>query len=437
MNSVIKPWLSAGLIVALAGNVILTAILILKLSRFDDMKRQAEEVEVLATQKRTELAGLKVEVESLTKQKDSLAPTVTDWEKRLKEKTMAEAALATLEAKQRQTDSDVTQAGKRLEEVLRSLADAQKQKADTVAAFESLSSELASLTRTNVDVKALLNLASEAQRRRSEATNSLANAETRRRQLEADANTAQAKFDQLQKETDDLRQSREKLNTETASLRQQIQSLKEQLAPFDQKAADLKALQATAQQEEQKLTKAQQQLATVETRTTEMEARHQKAASELAQLTNRMDQARALTADWEVKRDTALQAATQAGQDLAAVQKLAAEAQAVYDQTSREQTKAAAQLASLKKELEQARKDQADLQARLDVAKVALDKAEGETTAARRLSQEFSTKQGELTREAARLESSVEKLKKEREVIEKEIGGLESQRQKAPTGGTQ
>jgi chromosome segregation ATPase len=150
MNAVIKPWLSASLIAALAGNVLLSAVLIVKLGRFDDTKKQAEEAEALAVQKHTELAGLKVEVESLAKQKDSLAPTVADWEKRLKEKATAEAALAALEAKQHQADSDLAQAGERLEEVNRNLSKADKQKTDINASIDRLKSELAVLTKTGL-----------------------------------------------------------------------------------------------------------------------------------------------------------------------------------------------------------------------------------------------------------------------------------------------
>ena len=75
----------AGLIVALAGNVLLSAVLIVKLSRFDDSKRQADEADARTAKQRTELAKLQTEVESLTKRKDALAATVADWEKRLKE----------------------------------------------------------------------------------------------------------------------------------------------------------------------------------------------------------------------------------------------------------------------------------------------------------------------------------------------------------------
>jgi predicted nucleic acid-binding Zn-ribbon protein len=114
-GGVIKPWLSGGLIVALAGYVLLSAVLIIKLSAFEDTKRQAQENQADLAKNRSELTSLKDEVDSLTKQKDALAPAIVGWEKRLKEKADAEAALAALEGKQRQTESDISQAVKRLD----------------------------------------------------------------------------------------------------------------------------------------------------------------------------------------------------------------------------------------------------------------------------------------------------------------------------------
>jgi len=371
-SGVIKPWLSASLIVALAGNVLLSAVLIVKLSRFDDSKRQADEAEGRTTKQRTELSALQVEVESLTKRKDVLAPTVADWEKRLKEMHDAQATADSLNAKQRQTESDIAQAGKRLEDANRALLDADKQKTELISTVERLKSELVTLTKTNTDAKTLLRLAAEAERRLNDATSALANVDARRKQLETDASAAQTRFEQIQKEADDLRQAREKLNTELAALRQQIQMQKDQLATFDQKAAELKTLQTTAQQDEQKLAKSQQQLATVEARASEMEARHGKAASEFAQLTNR---------------------------------------------------------------LEQSRKDGADAETRRDTAKADSQKADADLAAARTQLQVFVVKQGELTRETSRLEATVERLKKEKEALEKEIGRQEAQRQKTPSEG--
>src|SRR5438445_7824054 len=107
-GGVIKPWLSGGLIVALAGNVLLSAVLIIKLSGFEDTKRQAQENQLEVAKKRSELSSLKDEVDSLTKQKDALAPAIVGWEKRLKEKADAEAALAALQGKQRKMEADIS-----------------------------------------------------------------------------------------------------------------------------------------------------------------------------------------------------------------------------------------------------------------------------------------------------------------------------------------
>jgi len=434
-GSVIRPWLSACLIIALAGNVLLSGILIVKLSGFEDLKRRADETEAEAAKKRTELSSLQVDVESLSKQKDALAPTVADWEKRLKEKAAAEAALANLEVKQQQIGSEIAQAGKRLEEINRNVLESEKQKTELDSAIERLQSDLVFLTTTNIDAKAALSLAAEAERRLSDATNGLANAEARRKQFEADATAAQARFDQLQKENDGSRQTRETLNAEAATLRQQLQSLKDQLATSDQQAAELKARQTEVVQQEQKLAKLQQEVVTVEAGAGEMEARQQRAATELAQLTNRVQQARSQASEWETKRDTYQQAGTKVGQDLVAAQEILTKTQASQDQLSREQAKLIAQIAASKNDLEQSRKDAAESEVRLETAKSNLQKADADLAATRKLSQEFSAKQGELTREVSGLEATIERLKKEKEALEKEIGRLEAQHQKAPSEG--
>lgn len=435
MNSVIKPWLVAGLTIALACSVLLSGILIVKLSRFDDTKRQAEEAESLVARKRTELSALQVEIESLTKQKDTLAPTVADWEKRLSEKAAAEATLATVEAKQKQSESDLVRAGKRLDETTRALLDAEKQKTEVSSTIEKLKSELLLITKSNTDAKVLLALAVDAENRLSKATNSFANADSRRKQLEVDVEAAQSQFAQIQKESDALRLTRETLTSDAAALRQQIQTLKDQLASSDKQAAEFKARQSATQEEEQKLAKAQQRLATAEARATELETQQRQTTAALTQLTNRLEQARGVVAEWEAKRDATQQTATKAGQDLSAAQALLVQTTALQDQRAREQATLVAQITATKKELEQARKDAADAEARLDIAKAALQKADADLAGVRKSSQELSTKQGELTREVSRLEASLERLKKEKEALEKEIGRQEAQPLKASPAG--
>ena len=91
-----------------------------------------------------------------------------------------------------------------------------------------------------------------------------------------------------------------------------------------------------------------------------------------------------------------------------------------------------AQVAGSKKDLEQSRMDAAEAEVRLDTAKADLQKADADLAATRKLSQEFSAKQGELTREVSGLEATIERLKKEKEALEKELGKLESQKPKVP-----
>lgn len=374
MNAVIKPWLSVGLVVALVGNVALSAALILKLSRYDEARQQAEETETRSATQRAELLKLQTELDTLTKQRDAIAPTVADWQQRLKEKAAAEAALSTMEAKQKQAESDVVQVGKRLEEVNRTMLEAEKQKADLASNVARLKSERDSLAKSNIDTKALVQQAEEAERRFGDVTNVLAHAEVRRKQFESEASTAQAHLDQVQKELEKSRQTFEKSNSDLTTLKQQIQVQKDILATLDPKAAELKALQSSIQQEEQKLAKLRQQSSIAEARTTEMEAMLVKTSTDFGQWTNRLDLAR---------------------------------------------------------------KDASAAEAKLESVKSQLQKGDADLAGDRAQSQVFVVKQGELTREASRLEATVERLKKEKELLEKEIGRLEGQRLKSSSSGAQ
>ena len=47
----------------------------------------------------------------------------------------------------------------------------------------------------------------------------------------------------------------------------------------------------------------------------------------------------------------------------------------------------------------------------------------------------MSAKQGELVREISRLESLIERLKKEKEALEKDLGRMEGQQPKSLTSG--
>src|SRR5258708_32464068 len=104
---VINPWLGVGLVAGLLGSSVLSGILILNLSHFEDARRQAGELDAQIIRTRREVSSLQVQVDSLTKQRDALEPSVADLEKR---KDTAEAALATSEGKQRQIESQIAQA---------------------------------------------------------------------------------------------------------------------------------------------------------------------------------------------------------------------------------------------------------------------------------------------------------------------------------------
>ena len=435
MNAVIKPWLVGCLVAAIAGSVLLSAVLIVQLSRFDDSKRQAEEGEARADTQRTALGKLQVEVESLTRQKDALLPTVADWQQRLKEKAAAEATLASFDSKQRQAESDITQADKRRDDANRALVELEKLKTGLNSTVDRLKAERDTLTKSNTDAKTLARQAEEADRRLNAATNALTNVDARLKQLDVDASAAQTRFEQIQKEADDLRQAREKTTTDLTGLRLQIQTQKDQLATLDRKTADFKALQSATQQEEQRLAKVQLQSATAEARTTEMEFRLGKAVAELASLTNRLEQARKDSAVEETRLDTTKAALQRIVTETAAAQKRLEETQVSQDLLIREQAKLVAQVAVSKKESAQFLKDAAESETRRNSAKTDLQKSDADFAAARTQLQVFVLKQSELTRETSRLETTVERLKKEKDALEKEIGRQEAQRQKASPVG--
>ena len=146
-TAVINLWLSGGLVIAVLGYAVLSGMLILKLGGFDDARRQAQGAEAALSSARTELSTLRHEVGALEKQRGILAPTIADWEKRLKEKAEAEAALSALESKRRQTEADIAQATKRLEDTNKDLVSAGNQKAELGKEIEKLKAEHLSLTK--------------------------------------------------------------------------------------------------------------------------------------------------------------------------------------------------------------------------------------------------------------------------------------------------
>lgn len=366
---VIKPWLSGGLVIALLGNLILSGVLILKLGEFDETKRQAQEAEAGTARSRAAVSSLQVEVDSLTAKKNTLEPTIADWEKRLKEMADAEAALAAMKGKQRQAETDLAESAERLAEADRKLSIAEKQKAETSSEVDTLKTEVQSLTKTKTDAKTMLAQAVEAEGRLSEAQSTLVNTETRKKGLDADVLSAQASFDQLQKEANDARTAKASLDTNAVMLRQQILSLKDELDASQIQVTDLKAKQAAIQQEEEKLKKVQEQVVLAETRVSDAKEKNLRIQAESTQLA--------------------------AG-------------------------------------LEQLRKDVSEFEARREKAKTDFQKLDGDLAAAGKLLQGVSVKQGDLVRESARLEASIEKLKMEKEVLQKEIGQIEGQNERKP-----
>jgi chromosome segregation ATPase len=366
---VINPLLSGGLVIALLGNLILSGVLILKLGEFDETKRRAEEAEAGTARSRAAVSSLQVEVDSLTAQKNTLEPTIADWEKRLKEMADAEAALAAIKGKQRQAETDLAESAERLAEAHRKLSIAEKQKAETSSEVDTLKTEVQSLTKTKTDAKTMLAQAVEAEGRLSEARSTLVNTETRKKGLDADVLSAQASFDQLQKEANDARTAKTSLDTNAVMLRQQILSSKAELGALQIQITDLEAKQAAIQQEEEKLKKVQEQLVIAETRVSDAKEKNLRTQAESTQLA--------------------------AG-------------------------------------LEQLRKDVSEFEARREKAKIDFQKLDGDLAAAGKLLQVVSVKQGDLVRESARLEASIEKLKMEKDVLQKEIGQIEGQNERKP-----
>jgi len=85
--------------------------------------------------------------------------------------------------------------------------------------------------------------------------------------------------------------------------------------------------------------------------------------------------------------------------------------------------------------LDQIRQEATDLERRRDTAKADVQQADSALSAAQKLLQETFVKQGALARESARLEEMIERLKKEKEAMEKALGHLEGQQPKSLTGG--
>ncbi len=432
MNPVIKPWLIAGLITALAGSTLLSGIIIVRLGHVGDLQKQSDDLAAQTAQASTDLAALQSQHDTLQKQVDILKPSLADWQQRLEEKSAAEAAVDSLTAKQKQTESDLASASKRLDDANKGFQEAEKHKSELSSDIERLKAQLEDLTKSDIDAKATMKLAAEAERRLSDATNGLASAEARRAQLDSDVSSAKIRVDQLQKDTDSLRQIRDGLNVDIPALRLQLATLKDQIASMDQQTAELKVNKAAAQQAEQDLAAARKLLA--ETQASQASSAQQETdmVAQIAELKKEMAAARKDAADAQV----ALDGAKKAEEDLSAARKLLAETQALQEGSARQQADLVAQIADLKKQAEASRKDAAVTQVARDTAKTELQKVNDDLAGVRKLSQELSAKRDNQTREVAELQTSITQLETAKDKLLKEIGKFDAQRPNPQPTGT-
>jgi len=371
-GSVIKPWLSAGLITGLAVNAVLSFVLIVNLGRSEAAKKEIADMQASISLTRGELAKLQVELDRLTKQKETLALVVADWEQRVKEKASAQATVASLQAQKQQIESDIAQANKRLVEASRALASEEQRRSDLLTEIQKLTADAASLVKSNADIKAALAMAADAECRRAEAELAATNAAARLRQLQAEIASAEKRLAQNRQETDAQRQSRDDLVKEVAALRQQRETLMQELADLQKQLAPLKAQLTSIRKTEEILASLREHVAAAEARAKDAEQRKSEATAEITNLVARLAQVQREVAGWETRRDA---------------------------------------------------------------AKVDLGKADAELSAARNLTLELSTKRLSLEREVARLTVEVEKLRNERQTLEKEIGRLEAQQPKTTSIG--
>jgi chromosome segregation ATPase len=433
-TSVISLWLGGALIIAVLASAVLSGMLILKMAGFEDSERQAHEAEAALKKARSELSSLQIEVESLEKQREILVPTIVDWEQRRREKAEAEAFLAMLESKRRQTESDTTQAGKRLEDTNKDLVSAGKQKAEISSEIEKLKAERLSLRKANADAQVTLDQATDAERRLNEAKNVLTSLNMQRKQLASDIADAQKRRDQIQGEADETRKERERLADEVAKLHRQVQDLKNEKTSIEERVSGLKAIQATVQQEEQKFAKIQEQVSAAEARRDEIEDRLRRMASEEALLRNRLEQIRKEVAEWEPRRDAAKATLQESDSELSAARKLLQETSAKQGELVRDVARLATMVERLKKEKEALETEVTEEELHRDMAKTDWQKADFDLSAARKLLHEMSAKQDDLVRESSHLESTIEQLKLEKEGLERDLGRLEGQQPKSLTG---
>ena len=155
-RGVIGRWLAPMLMLALIGNVGLSALLIIRLDRSEETARQAEELERDLSTKLADLLSLKRQIDPLAKQKDDLARQITEqvaeWEKHRKLIEDATARLSTY-------DSKTTEAEGKLKGIDDAIRRAEVKKKDLDDLIASLEARSIKTKTTNDDILRTLNQA--------------------------------------------------------------------------------------------------------------------------------------------------------------------------------------------------------------------------------------------------------------------------------------
>ena len=192
----------------------------------------------------------------------------------------------------------------------------------------------------------------------------------------------------MHREADDARKVREKLDADAAMLRQQVETLKDEKTDLEKRVSGLKAIQATVQQEERKLEQIRKEVTEWELSSGHCKSRLCRRPILISQPHGNSSQEASTKRDELVRESLRLEST---------IERLKSEGE------------------QLTKRLEQMRKEVTEWERRRDAAKADSQKADSDLSAARKLLQEMSAKQGEFVREISRLESMIERLKKDKE----------------------
>ena len=362
-----RPVISQFLTVTFAGavfaNLLLVSLLIVRLGHFEDTQKRAEEAGQELAKTRDQIGTLQQDLKTLEEKRAVIAPQIADWQKRVQEKATAEAALPFLQERQQQFATDINQSSNRLQQINADLTGLATQKASVAGDLQKLHSDLDIVTRSNIDVRAVLTQAANAERRRAEAQTATDSANNTLKQVEADILVARSTLEKNQKQADDLRQSREKLATEIASLQQQADSLKLYVASNQTTAAEVTARQDAVQKANQSLAKAREHQSAAEALVAEASERSQKLTADITNLVSRVEAARKDAADAEPRRTSLRTDVQSAEQDLAALRKTLAEAGAAQDSLTRETSRLETQVQRLNAEKQALQKGIGQLEA--------------------------------------------------------------------------